>query len=204
MEKFYLELANIKRKIEAINYIKEHIDFNSEPAGTSGLDDEYKNYEKWLEKLELMKNIETCPSDRCIGREYFLIRESDNKLVGMINLRWNLNEWMLTYGGHIGYGIRPTERRKGYNKINLYLCLLKAKEFGLDKVLLTASDNNLGSISTIKALGGVLENKVESYKDSNDITGRYWIDVNESLEKYESVYKKKILIKEWYYGNNWS
>jgi len=204
MERFYLEEANIKRKNEAINYIKEHIEFNSEPAGVGGLDDEYKNYENWLEKMELMKNIETCPSNRCIGREYFLIRENDEKIVGMINLRWNLNEWMLKYGGHIGYGIRPTERRKGYNKINLYLCLLKAKEFGLDKVLLTASDNNLGSISTIKALGGVLENKVESYKDSNDITGRYWIDVNESLEKYESVYKKKILIKEWYYGNNWS
>ena len=179
MEKFYLREASINRKLEAIEYIKEHIKFNSEPAGTSGLDDEYENFEKWLEKLELMKNIETCPSDRCIGREYFLIRESDEKIVGMINLRWNLNEWMLEYGGHIGYGIRPTERRKGYNKINLYLCLLKAKEFGLDKVLLTASDNNLGSISTIKALGGVLENKVESYKDSNDITGRYWINVED-------------------------
>ena len=190
--KFYLEEANKKREKEAINFIKEHIKFNSEPAGTSGLDDEYENYEKWLEKLELMKNIETCPSNRCIGREYFLIRESDNKLVGMINLRWNLNEWMLTYGGHIGYGIRPTERRKGYNKINLYLCLLKAKEFGLDKVLLTASDNNLGSNSTIKALGGILENKVESYKDSNDITGRYWIDVNESIKKYNNVYEKYI------------
>ena len=196
MERFYLSDASINRKKQAIEYIKEHIKYNSEPAGVGGLDDEYKNYEKWLEKLELMKNIETCPSDRCIGREYFLIRESDNRLVGMINLRWNLNEWMIKYGGHIGYGIRPTERRKGYNKINLYLCLLKAKEFGIDKVLLTANDNNLGSINTIKALGGILENKIESYKENEDILGRYWIDVNESLETYYQEYKKKILIKE--------
>jgi len=196
MERFYLSDANIERKEEAIEYIKEHIEFNSKPAGTSGLDDEYENYEKWLEKLELMKNIETCPSDRCIGREYFLIRENDEKIVGMINLRWNLNEWMMCFGGHIGYGIRPTERRKGYNKINLYLCLLKAKEFGINKVLLTANDDNLGSINTIKALGGVLENKIESYKENEDILGRYWINVDESLEKYENVYKKKILFKE--------
>lgn len=46
----------------------------------------------------------------------------------MVNLRWNLNEWMLNYGGNIGYGIRPTERMKRYNKINLYLCILKAKK----------------------------------------------------------------------------
>lgn len=196
MEKFYLEEVNIKRKQEAMDYIKEHIKFNSEPAGVGGLDDEYENYEKWLEKIELMKNIETCPSDRCIGREYFLIRENDEKIVGMINLRWNLNEWMLKYGGHIGYGIRPTERRKGYNKINLYLCLLKAKEFGIDKVLLTANDDNSGSIKTIESLGGILENKVESYKKHEEMLRRYWINVSESLEKYENVYKKKILIKE--------
>ena len=196
MERFYLEEANIKRKNEAIDYIKEHIEYNSEPAGTSGLDNEYENYEKWLEKLELMKNIETCPRNSCIGREYFLIRENDNRLVGMITLRWNLNDWMIKYGGHIGYGIRPTERNKGYNKINLYLCLLKAKEIGLDKVIITALDNNYGSINTIKVLGGVLENKIKYYKDENKLLGRYWIDVNEALEKYKEVYKKKILLND--------
>lgn len=79
MERFYLEEANIDRKEQAIDYIKEHIKFNSEPSGTSGLDNEYENYENWLKKLEQIKNIETCPSDRCIGRKYFLIRTT-NKL----------------------------------------------------------------------------------------------------------------------------
>lgn len=195
MERFYLEEANIDRKEQAIDYIKEHIKFNSEPSGTSGLDDEYENYENWLKKLEQIKNIETCPSDRCIGREYFLIRENDNQIIGMVNLRWNLNEWMLNYGGNIGYGIRPTERMKGYNKINLYLCLLKAKKIGLKKVLLTAYEDNLGSINTIKALGGVLENKVLDYKGSNKFLGRYWINVNESIKIYENEYKEKILRK---------
>lgn len=196
MEKFYLEEANINRKNQAIDYIKEHIKYNSKPYGDAGLDKNYENYENWLKKLENLSSIETCPSNMCPGREYFLIRENDNRLIGMINLRWNLNERMMKYGGHIGYGIRPTERRKGYNKINLYLCLLKAKEFGIEKVLLTASDNNLGSVNTIKALGGILENKVVDYEDENEMMGRYWINVNESLEKYKEEYKKKILTKD--------
>ena len=99
---------------------------------------------------------------------------------------------MLTHGGHIGYGVRPTERRKGYNKINLYLTLLKAKELGIDNVLLTAFDNNLGSIKTIKALGGILENKIE-VKDKDSLKGRYWINVDESIEKYKNEYEKYIV-----------
>lgn len=192
MEKFYLEEANIKRKEEAIEYIKEHIESDSEFAGDSGLADEYENYEAWLEKLELMKNKKTCPSDRCLGKQYFLIREDDNRLIGMINLRWDLSEWMIEYGGNIGYGIRPTERNKGYNKINLYLCLLVAKKIGLDKVILTALDNNIGSIKTILSLGGKLDRKIPHYKDENLLLNRYFIDVNESIKKYSKIYEKYI------------
>lgn len=192
MEKFYLENPSLSRKEEVKEYIEEHFKYNSNIAGDSGLEEDYLNYEEWLKKMELFSNQETCPSDICVGREYFLIREEDNKLVGMINLRWNLNEWMLTNGGHIGYGVRPTERRKGYNKISLYLCLLKAQELGLDKVLLTASDNNLGSVKTIEALGGILENKIPDYEDETILMGRYWINVNESIEKYKDVYEQSI------------
>lgn len=192
MEKFYLEEASLERKQEAIEFIEEHLKYNSDIAGVSGLHHEYQNYEKWIEKLEMQRNIETSPSSRCIGIQYFLIRENDNKLVGMINLRWNLDEWMIKNAGHIGYDIRPTERRKGYNKISLYLCLLKAKELGLDKVLLTAADNNLGSVKTIKALGGILENKIPDYEDENTLMGRYWIDVDEVVEKYKEEYEKYI------------
>ena len=191
MEKFYLEEANLERKQEAIDYIEEHKEYNSNIAGASGLDDEYLNYEKWIEKLEIQKDEKTCPSSRCVGLQYFLIRENDNKIVGTINLRWNLDEWMLTHGGHIGYGVRPTERRKGYNKIGLYLCLLKAQELGLDKVLITAFDNNIGSVKTIQALGGVLENKIE-VENQDSLKGRYWINVDESIEKYKEEYEKHI------------
>lgn len=189
MEKFYLEEPSIKRKEKAIDYILEHLKYNSDINGTSGLNSRYENYEKWLEYVESMKNIDTCPKDRSPGIEYFLIRENDNKLIGMINLRWNLNEDMLLHAGNIGYGIRPTERRKGYNKINLYLCLLEAQKQNLKRVLLMAYDDNPGSIKTILALGGVLINRIE-YKEKQ--LGRYQIDVDDSLNKYKSNYKKYI------------
>ena len=77
--------------------------------------------------------------NRCPAVTYLLIRENDNRLIGMINIRHNLNETMLRFGGHIGYGVRPSEKRKGYNKINLYLGLIKAyNEFDLIKLCLTA------------------------------------------------------------------
>ena len=107
----------------------------------------------------------------------------------MINVRFNLNEKMLRFGGHIGYGIRPTERKKGYNKINLYLGLQKAyEEFKLDRVMLDCDVNNLGSDKTIQALGGILE-KTEIDPMDNTLTNVYWINVKESLDKYKGIYE---------------
>lgn len=192
MEKFYLEKPSIDRKNEAIDYIKEHIDFKSNINGSGGLDDGYIDYENWLIKNGKKENIKTCPKDKCPAYTYFLIRVNDNKIIGMINIRYKLNEMALLYGGHIGYGIRPTERQKGYNKINLYLGLQKCKELNLEKVLITASDNNLGSYKTILALGGVLENKIPDNEEKDIMIGRYWINVNLSLKKYKNEYNKYV------------
>lgn len=186
MEKFYLESPSIKRKDEAINYVKEFYENNSNLNGDSGLDKYLDDYEGWLEFLNKLSNPLTVPSGYCPGYEYFLIRKNDSKLVGLINLRYNLNKNLLLHGGHIGYSIKVSERRKGYNKINLYLCLIKARELGLDKVLLTAYDDNIGSVKTILDAGGVLENKIN---DNGKLLGRYWIDVEESLKK-NIKYKK--------------
>lgn len=65
------------------------------------------------------------------NKTFFLIRCEDNKIVGMINIRLELNEKLKNSGGHIGYSVRPTERRKGYNKINLYLGLKNATNITL-------------------------------------------------------------------------
>ena len=58
-------------------------------------------------------------------------------------------------------------------------------------------DSNIGSIKTIQGLGGILENKVTTYNDESTLTGRYWININESIDKYQEKYKSKIRIKGW-------
>ncbi len=131
MEKFYLEKPSMTRKNEIIEYINEFVLYKSNINGTGALDKILEGYsfEQVLERCLNMENEEYSKKfERCPSKTFLLIRESDNKIVGTINIRWNLNEKMLQFGGHIGYGIRPTERRKGYNKINLYLGMIEAKK----------------------------------------------------------------------------
>ena len=186
MEKFYLEEQFKKRKEEALSYIQEFKDYNSQIHGVGGLDKFVDKYEEWLLKLAKEKEIE--PSELLVPAEtYFLIRENDNKLVGMVNIRLVLNKALRKNGGHIGYGIRPTERRKGYNKINLYLALKVCDEHGIDRVMLTCDKENLGSSSTMKALGA--EKEREFYTEENVLEEEYWIDVQKSLEQYRDTYE---------------
>lgn len=186
MEKFKLEVPTLERKIEAIEYIEEHLKYNSKINGVGSLDDYIDNYEMWLSKIEQDKDIEYIHGiGRVPAETYFLVRESDHKIIGMINIRLELNDALRKHGGHIGYGIRPTERRKGYSKINLYLALLRCKEVGIDKVMLSCDQSNLGSDKTIRGLGGILE-KVDT--SNNKKMNIYWIDVNDSINKYKDIY----------------
>ena len=97
----------------------------------------------------------------------------DSKIVGTINIRYKLNDYLLRIGGHIGYGIRPSERCKGYATKMLALALEKCRELGIDKALVTCDKDNLGSAKTIINNGGVLEN--EYTESDGNIVQRYWI-----------------------------
>lgn len=193
IEKFYLENPSMKRKKDVIEYMNEHVKYNSAINGTGSFDHalEGETYEECMDRYYKIQDNEYAKSiDRCPGKTYFLIRKNDNKLIGMINIRHHLTPKMLVHGGHIGYGIRPTERRKGYNKINLYLGLIKAlEEFNLDKVMLDCDVKNLGSDKTIQALGGVLERTdIDDY--DGVLTNVYWINTKDSIRKYKDVYQK--------------
>lgn len=187
MEKFYLEEPSLERKNDAIDYIEEHIKYSADSNGTNGLVHAYLNYEDWLKVVNDRKSKATCPAKLCPAYSYFFVRSNDNKIIGMVTIRYDVPEAVLVYAGNIGYGIRPLERGKGYSKINLYLALEKCKEMGLSNVIITASDNNPASYKTIISLGGVLENKLLDYEDNSQL-GRYRIDVNKSLEDYYDIY----------------
>jgi predicted acetyltransferase len=182
-----LEVPSLKRKEEAIEFINEFYDYNSQINGTGGLQRYLDNYEGWLKKLEA-EYVRIPNEEQVPRRTYFLIRKSDNKIIGMINIRLALNKKLIYYGGSIGYSIRPTERRKGYAKINLYLGLKKCKEYGIKEVIVGCNKDNLGSARTIQSLGGIL-NKEMFYEPENRIVQDYIIDVDKSIEKYKDIYE---------------
>ena len=195
MEKIFLEIPTINRKQEALDYLKENIEYNSDLNGTGNMDMCLYGvtYEEWLLELKKREDIEYLKQiNRYQSKTFFVVRDSDDKIVGMINVRYNISEDKLkTWASHIGYGIRPTERRKGYAKIALYLGLLEERKLGEEKVLLNCAVDNVGSNKTILSLGGKLEKTIFDEYDKT-MTNYYWINVNDSIEKDYDNYKNYI------------
>lgn len=191
MEKFYFEEPSIHRKDESIYYINEFYKYNSEINGTGGLHRYLDDYEGWLKKLD--EDYTREPNEEKVpARTYFLIRENDNKIIGMINIRLALNEKLKKFGGNIGYSIRPTERGKGYNKINLYLGLKVCQNYGISKVLMDADKDNPASWRTIEALGGINIREFFDSENAHCIVKDYEIDVDESISKNSIIYEPMV------------
>ena len=183
MEKLCFEIPAIARKDDAIAYIREFHAYQSAINGTGGLDRFTDDYEGWLAKLE--QDYARIPNEEKVpARTFFLVRDTDRRIVGMINIRLCLNERLRRYGGHIGYSIRPTERGKGYNKINLYLGLKVCAANGIEKVFLDADLDNPASWKTMEALGGI---RIREYYDdtyAHCTVVDYSIDVGKALREH--------------------
>ncbi len=134
------------------------------------------NYEPdmpWSEYLEIL-------DDQRLGRNLpvgkvpatFLIAEHDGQLIGRSSIRHALNDFLFNVGGHIGYGVRPAFRRRGFATEILRQSLELISELGVTEVLVTCDDDNVGSYKVIESQGGVLENRVEF---EGSLKRRYWI-----------------------------
>lgn len=126
------------------------------------------DFEDWLKNVKLMETH--APVGFVNSSLYFLL--NGDRILGAIDIRHSLNEYLIGVGGHIGYGVRPSERRKGYATLMLSLALPMAKELGLKKMLITCNKGNIASERTIRNNGGVLENELE---DGDEIVLRFWI-----------------------------
>lgn len=155
-----------------LDYIQEwkksgenFVPYSADPLG--------RNFEDWLKEAQDIEKEETCPKHLVPANTYFLT-DDDGRILGALNIRHRLNEYLLNFGGHIGYGVRPSERRKGYAKKLLEMALPIAKDLGIKKLLVTCDKDNVGSAKTILKNGGTLENEVP---EGDKITQRYWINL---------------------------
>lgn len=137
--------------------------------------------QQWIDTITLMENPETCPEGRVSSNIFIAVRVSDNKIVGVIDLRHHLgNPVLSSWGGHFGYIVRPGERKKGYAKEMVRQNLEKCIELGLHKVMITCNRNNIASERTILANGGVFEKEVLV---EGEYIKRFWVTITESMLK---------------------
>ena len=106
---------------------------------------------------------------------YYAYDDERNIMVGAVNIRHYLNDKLMFDGGHIGDGVRPSERRKGYATKIIALALDECKKLGIDKVLITCNKDNIGSKKSIINNGGILENEV--IDEDGEKVLRYWINL---------------------------
>ena len=155
----------------AIAYIQEFADHNSPINGTGGLDRYLREstYKAWLDKVRSDTDIANTPEDRAPGYTYFYVRESDDEIVGMINIRLALvGDFLREQGGHIGYSVRPTQRRRGYATRMLREALAFCRAIGMSDFVLCCIKSNPASAGVIKNCGGALEAEFysEYYQDT--------------------------------------
>jgi predicted acetyltransferase len=156
--KVEIELVTPKKEHEAIvsDFIKEHVE-NNEFEIHGGALVEKLDYGVWLEQLAKNSDKSTVNRDWVVASTFLAMRKSDRKLIGMIDIRHELNDFLQSYGGHIGLGIRPSERGKGYASKITMEGLDFCKKIGLQKVMLACYKDNLASRKTIEKCGGKFE-----------------------------------------------
>lgn len=150
-----------------------HIDGSGMTAPT---DSERGTFDELLAKAEELADTSIPAPDGRVHNDLFWIID-DGEVVGFVSFRHELNEWLRHFGGHIGYSVRPTRRRQGYASAGLALALDRARELGLESVMLTCDDDNAGSYRTIEGAGGVLQDVVDAAEQGHPRLRRYWIEL---------------------------
>ncbi|MTT30925.1 GNAT family N-acetyltransferase [Terrilactibacillus sp. BCM23-1] len=112
--------------------------------------------------------------DSWVPDSTYWLMDVNHRILGVSNIRHRLTEQLLNCGGHIGYGIRPTERRKGFATKLLNLSIEKAKQLGIDRILVVCDASNLGSKKIILKNGGVED--FDFVEEDGNVVKRYWID----------------------------
>ena len=131
---------------------------------------DYHDFEAYCANLDV--NEEKC--GLVPDSTFFCLDEERNIFVGAVNIRHYLNKKLLLNGGHIGDGVRPSERRKGIATQMIHLALIECKRIGISDILMVCDKDNIGSAKSIIKNGGILENEISV---NGKVEQRYWIHI---------------------------
>ncbi|MBR3503150.1 MAG: GNAT family N-acetyltransferase [Clostridia bacterium] len=165
-----LALPSPEYRERAIDYIREFHEYGSEVHGSGSLDRYLREstYEAWLEKIK--GDLANVPAEST----YFCVREADGRVVGMVNIRPVTSEFIMTEAGHVGYSVRPTERRRGYAAFMLGEAVKVCRAAGVRDVVVSCEAGNAASAGTILKCGGALD--AEFYSERfKEVIQRYII-----------------------------
>lgn len=172
-----LVFPSMRYEKKAKEYIEEFCKHKSQIHGSGGLDRYLaeSTYGEWLNKVIADIDIANIAKGRVPALTYFYVNEEDDEIVGMVNIRLALNDFLRKEGGHIGYSIRPAQRRKHYATDMLKQALNACKVIGINEIVITCDKSNLASAGVIKNCGGILQEEFysETYKE---IVQRYVIN----------------------------
>lgn len=188
MEKLKLINPTIEYKDQALEYVQEFEDNNSNIYGISWLKKYLDNYEFWLQILKNNESKETVELWRVPAKQFILIRELDNKLIWFIQARLELNENLLQHWWHIWYSIRPSERRKHYATAQLFSVLDLYNNLWIERVLLTCDKINIWSAKTIQKCWWILENEIID-PDDWELLQRYRIEIKKWIEEWKAFFE---------------
>lgn len=170
-------MAGFKLVKPSINYRETYLEMVSEWEATGAeftpfvLGEDTSDFEVMLKRFEgYSQGIGL--KEGFVPHSTFWLIKNDIKVLGAVNIRHRLNEYLSKIGGHIGYGIRPSERNKGYATEMLRLALLEAKKLGTNPVLVVCAKENVASARVIQKNGGIFESEVV---DQGEFLQRYWI-----------------------------
>lgn len=157
LDEYHADVANARRLTAYANVDREDL---------------AKNFDKYIDQIRNEAQGIDLPEGYVPHSVYWLV-EGDEYL-GRVDIRHELNDFLKNEGGHIGYDIRPAQRNKGYGNLLLQLAIQKARELGIENILVTCDIDNPGSNKIIQKNGGNLEN---TYQLPNGVVkNRYWIN----------------------------